>query len=100
MYPSCSAEADREISGTLRAPLLGTPRPVCHEGCAKIVLAPPPPAAGSPAALSFHTVSGMYEVTEPPFALLLPFQKLPEPSLNVVPPMPVISGTSAGESTA
>src|ERR1022692_269713 len=89
------------ISGTLRAPLFGTPRPVCHGGLGKTVLAPPPPAAGPMAGeLSFQTISGMYETAEPPLALLVSFQYWPEPSLRVVPPMPVTSGISAGESTA
>ena len=74
MYPSWPAEAAREISGTLREPLFGTPRPVCHAGWPKTVLAPPPPAAGLPDVLSFHTLSGMYEVAEPPLALLVAFQ--------------------------
>ena len=42
----------------------------------------------------------MYEVAEPPLALLVGFQYWPEPSRNVVPPTPVTSGMSAGESTA
>src|ERR1035441_651351 len=97
MYPSLSGDAARAISGTLRAPLFGTPRPVCHGGLEKTVLAPPPPAAGLPGVLSFHTVSGMYEMAEPPLALLVVFQYWPEPSLRVVPPIPVTSGISAGE---
>jgi hypothetical protein len=36
------------------------PGPVCHDGFAKIVLAPPPLADGVPSAtLSFQVVSGM-----------------------------------------
>src|ERR1039457_11555 len=100
MYPSLLGDAARAISGTLRAPLFGTPRPVCHAGLGKTVLAPPPPAAGLPGVLSFQTVSGMYEMAEPPLALLAAFQYWAEPSRKVVPPTPVTSGTSAGESTA
>src|ERR1035441_4259733 len=100
MYPSGSGEAARAISGTLRAALFGTPRPVCQVGWANTVLAPPPPAAGLPVVLSFQTVSGMYEMAEPRLALLAAFQYWAEPSRKVVPPTPVTSGTSAGESTA
>src|ERR1039457_7049131 len=100
MYPSLLGDAARAISGTLRAPLFGTPKPVCHGGLGKPVRAPPPPAAGLPGELSFQTISGMYEMAEPPLALLVSFQYWPEPSLSVVPPMPVTSGMSAGESTA
>src|ERR1019366_3136201 len=100
MYPSLLGDAARAMSGTLRAPLFGTPRPVCHGGLGKTVLAPPPPAPGLPGVLSFHTISGMYEMADPPLALLVAFQYWPEPSLRVVPPMPVTSGMSAGESTA
>src|ERR1035438_9278416 len=100
MYPSLLGDAARAISGTLRAPLIGTPGPVCHGGLRKTVLAPPPPAPGLPGELSFHTISGMYEMAEPPLALFGAFQYWPEPSLRVVPPMPVTSGISAGESTA
>src|ERR1039457_2323095 len=100
MYPSLLGDAARAISGTLRAPLFGTPRPVCHAGLGKTVLAPPPPAAGLPSVLSFQTISGMYEMAEPPLALLVAFQYWAEPSRKVVPPTPVTSGTSAGESTA
>src|ERR1035441_2411274 len=96
MYPSLSGDAARAISGTLRAPLFGTPRPVCPGGLEKTVLAPPPPAAGLPGELSFQTVSGMYEMAEPPLALLVSFQYWPDPSLRVVPTMPVTSGISAG----
>src|ERR1035437_4514374 len=100
MYPSGSGEAASEISGTLRALLFGTPRPVCHVGWAKTVLAPPPPAPGLPGVLSFQTVSGMYEMAEPPLALLAGFQYWAEPSRKVVQPMPVTSGMSAGDATA
>src|ERR1035437_1246976 len=100
MYPSGSGEGARAISGTLRAALFGTPRPVCQVGWAKTVLAPPPPAAGLPGVLSFQTVSGMYEMAEPPLALFAAFQYWAEPSREVVPPTPGTSGVSAGESTA
>src|ERR1017187_9804198 len=50
--------------------------------------------------LSFQTVSGMYEMAEPPCALLVSFQYWPEPWSKAVPPTPVTSGMSAGESTA
>src|ERR1035441_4255347 len=82
MYPSLLGDAARAISGTLRAPLFGTPRPVCHGGLEKTVLAPPPPAAGLPGELSFQTISGMYDMAEPPLALLVSFQYWPEPSLR------------------
>src|SRR6266481_1755782 len=65
-YP-VAASASAEISGTSRqslppvslqgAPLLEvgliTPVPVCHEGCTKVVLIPPPP----PAPLGLRCVS-------------------------------------------
>jgi len=82
------------------APVIRYARTGLPCGWAKTVLAPPPPAAGLPGVLSFQTVSGMCEMAEPPLALLVGFQYWPEPSLKVVPPMPVTSGTSAGESTA
>src|ERR1019366_10377813 len=50
--------------------------------------------------LSFQTVSGMYEMAEPPLALLVAFQYGPGPSWKAVPPTPVTSGMSAGVSTA
>lgn len=62
-----AGEALREISGTMRLPLLGmaTPPmvPVCQEGCAVKMLMPPPPEPsgllGSEEVSSFQTISGM-----------------------------------------
>ncbi len=62
-----------ETSGTERALSVGTPAPVCQVGLAKTTLAPPPPAAGSPGALSFQTFSGMNESAEPSVVVLVAF---------------------------
>src|SRR6266496_1827215 len=94
------------MSGTSRLPSLGTPGPVCQLGFANSVLTPPPLAASEPsvlaisAAVTFQAISGMYDRAEPLAELLVEFQKLPEPSLNVVPPAPVTYGSEAVTSTA
>src|SRR5260370_13261297 len=62
-YPSCSAAALSETSGTSREESLGTPRPTCHAGLEKKPLAPPPPAPPlsrpPDAVVSFQGCSGM-----------------------------------------
>jgi hypothetical protein len=70
-YPSWSAEAFKEMSGTSRCPSAGIPdTPVCQLGLAKNVLVPPPlaempPPCKSSMAVSFQVVSGMYAIAAP-----------------------------------
>ena len=59
-YPSCSAEALKETSGTCRLSADGTPLPVCQLGLGKKMLLPQPLAAKlPPGAVSFQAISGM-----------------------------------------
>src|SRR4051794_39417868 len=90
------------MSGVWRAPSLGTPGPVCHEGLGNTMLAPPPPPASSPVvAESFQTRSGMYFKAEALLARLEAFQYEVSPcSSNIVPPIAVILGMLDGASTA
>src|SRR5579859_6903185 len=90
MYPSWSADAESETSGTSRTPSAGTPGPVCHKGLLNTPLLPPPDAERAPSrVLSFQDVSGMYDNAEPQFDPLLLLQNEPLPSLKRVPPTPV-----------
>src|SRR5690242_20595660 len=103
MYPSSGPGSPaNDTSGTSRLPSAGTPVPVCHVGLTKLIAAPPPVAPCTPSV--FHATSGMYDSAEPLAMLLAPAQKavakVPPPSLNVVPPMPVVVGRAAGTSTA
>src|SRR4051794_4585754 len=68
-YPSCSAAALSETSGTSREESLGTPMPTCHAGLEKKPLAPPPvlPPSSSPpeTVVSFHGCSEIRGVAVP-----------------------------------
>src|SRR5512132_1998686 len=75
-YPSCCGSAARAMSGTSRAPSLGTPVPVCQLGLENTMLAPPPPAESwLSKTVLFQVVSPMYDLAEPPLPLLAAFQK-------------------------
>src|SRR5262245_9334928 len=79
---SWAAEAFTEMSGTSRAPSLGTPGPVCQIGLGvKNLLTPPPPAENVgldpwiDRAVSFHAISGIYiSAVGPLFKLEDPLQ--------------------------
>jgi hypothetical protein len=93
-YPSWSGDAAKVTSGTSRLPSEGTPNPTCQAGLENILLTPPPLAESDPplaisVAVSFQVVSGIYETAEPLLLLLVEFQKVPDPSLKVLPPMAV-----------
>src|SRR5438552_833184 len=74
-YASWSADAGSDTSGTSREQSPGTPGPACQAGFEKNALAPPPDEEGDlSSTLSFHAVSGMYEIAEAWFALFAAFQ--------------------------
>src|SRR5437764_1067870 len=96
-HPSWFHDAAMERSGTMRAFSEGIPGPVCHAGFGKRMLIPPVLLARpNRSGLSFQPFSGMYDIAEPPFAVVVVFQYVPPASSNSVPPMAVISGTDAG----
>src|SRR5690242_883017 len=101
-------EALKEISGTSRAPSLGTPVPDCHAGLGITLLDPPPPA-DRPVVMplprsmfvSFHATSGIYESADDTTSVAkADCQKIPVPSLNSVPPTDVTLASAPGRSTA
>src|SRR6476620_3802633 len=72
---SMSTEALKETSGTSRALSFGTPGATCQDGFGKTVLRPPPVETRCPSkSVSFHAISGMYEIAEPFVPLLLVVQ--------------------------